>query len=313
MQPEINNMPSSSNPIRAIAGVLAATLVIAVIVVILVHGSKHQASDGKIQVVAAENFWGNIAAQIGGNEVDVTSIITDPSADPHLYESDARDASAVGNAQLVIENGLGYDDFIDKLLNAHSAKGRATLSAEKILKVTGPDPNPHLWYDTPRIKDMAAAIELRLTVLDPVHQSIYQHNLAQFEASLQPLLDLEATIKQKYVGTPVAYTERVPGYLLGLTGLNVKTPDGFARAIEDGNDPSPADTTAMDALITTHGIKVLLYNSQATSPAAQHARDLAQQSGIPVIGVTETLPKGESKFQGWQLDQAKALLAALGG
>lgn len=293
-------------------GASISILIIAGIAIAVTRHSSHRTS-GKIQVVAAENFWGNVAAQVGGSDVQVTSIITDPSADPHLYESDAQNAAAVGSARLVVENGLGYDDFMDKLLSAAPSSQRAVLSARKILGISSNDPNPHLWYDTPRVKEVAAAIELQLTTIDPAHQSVYQQNLARFNASLQPILDTVATIKQKYGGSPVAYTERVPGYLLDNAGLNVKTPVGFARAIEDGNDPSPADATAMDNLLTGHGVKVLLYNSQATSAVTQHVEDVARQSGIPVVGVSETLPKNEATFQQWQLDQAKALLAALGG
>lgn len=270
-------------------------------------------SNGKVQVVAAENFWGNITSQIGGSHAQVTSIITNPNADPHLYESDAHDAFAVASANVVIENGVGYDDFMDKLLAASPNKSRKVVSAQKVLNVTGSDPNPHLWYDTPRVPEVAAAIEQQLAAVDPKDAGYYRQNLKTFDASLQPLLNTEAEIKQKYAGAPVAYTERVPGYLLANADLSVKTPPGFASAIEDGNEPSPADTEAMDNLMTDHGIKVLLYNAQTVSAVTEQVKNLARQAGIPVIGVTETLPANEPTFQSWQLDQAHALLVALGG
>jgi len=295
-------------------GALASLLVIALIALLVVRVRQAVApANGKLQVVAAENFWGDIASQIGGSHVQVTSIITNPNADPHLYESDAHDAAVVASARVVIENGLGYDDFIDKLLAASPNSRRRVISAQKVLNVTGSDPNPHLWYDTPKVPLVAAAIEQQYAAADPAHASIYAANLATFDASLQPIDAIVATIKQKYAGAPVAYTERVPGYLLAGAGLSIKTPPGFASAIEDGNEPSPADTAAMDKLMTGHGIKVLLYNAQTTSAVTEQVKALARAAGIPVIGVTETLPAGQPTYQAWQLSQAKALLSALGG
>ncbi len=292
-------------------------IVVAVTVGLVVLGvqaaRRASVASGKIQVVAAENFWGSIAAQIGGTHVRVTSIISDPNADPHLYESDARDAAAVGSARLVIENGLGYDDFIDKLLNAAPSSRRYVLSAQKILGITGTDPNPHIWYDTSRVPIVAAAIGHQLATADPANAAAYATNLAAFDVSLQPISATVAAIKHQYAGTPIAYTERVPGYLLASAGLAIKTPPGFASAIEDGNEPSPADAAAMDSLITTRSIKVLLYNAQATSAVTEHIKTLAKQAGIPIVAVTETLPTNQPTYQAWQLSQAQALLAALGG
>lgn len=269
------------------------------------------AADSRLQVVAAENFWGNIAAQIGQSHVSVTSIITDPNADPHLYESDAHDAAVLESARLIILNGLGYDDFMNKMLAVSPNSSRTVLTASSVLKMTGDDVNPHLWYSMPKVKIVAAAMEKQMESDDPAHGKRYRQNLSRFDASLQPILDVEAAIKKKYASTPVAYTERVPGYLLENAGLAVKTPRGFASAIEDGSTPSPADTLAMDNLIANHQVRVLLYNSQATSSVTEHVRDLAKQSGVPVIGVSETLPAGKS-FQSWQLNQDRSLLAALG-
>jgi zinc/manganese transport system substrate-binding protein len=275
--------------------------------------SNSTTQNNSLQIVAAENFWGNIASQIGGDHVTVTSIITNPSTDPHLYESDASNAMALSRASIVIENGLGYDDFMDKLMAASPNNQRQVLSAKKILNITGADQNPHLWYDTARVPEMATAIEQALAAKDPRNAAAYAANLVNFNGSLQPILDVINQIKVKYPNAPVAYTERVPGYLLAAAGLDIKTPVGFAASIEEGNDPSPNDTATMDSLMTNHSVRVLLYNAQATSTVTQHVRDLAKQDGIPVIGVTETLPPSERSYQSWQLDQAKALLTALEG
>jgi zinc/manganese transport system substrate-binding protein len=275
--------------------------------------SDKGATSQKLQVVAIENFWGSVASQIGGDHVQVTSIMTDPGADPHLYESDAHDALAISKAQIVITNGLGYDDFADKLLKTSGNPQRQELTVEKILNITGDNPNPHLWYDTSRVPEVASAIEKAFSAKDPSHSAEYAANLKAFNASLQPILDVITQIKTKYPNAPVAYTERVPGYLLAAAGLSVKTPASFAGSIEDGNDPSPNDTAIMDSLMTDKTVRVLLYNAQATSAVTQHVRDLANQNGIPVVGVTETMPPNENTYQSWQLDQAKALLTALGG
>jgi zinc/manganese transport system substrate-binding protein len=274
--------------------------------------SSPSATPGVVRVVAAENFWGSIASQIGGAHARVTSIIHDPTADPHLYESDAQDANAVANAQLVIENGLGYDDFMDQLLSASSSHGRQVLTVADVLRVSGHDADPHLWYDVPRAHEVAAAIAARLTAADPADRAFFASNLASFDASMTRVLAVVHTIEQKYANAPVVYTERVPAYLVAACGLSDKTPPGYARAIEDGNEPSPADTQAMQqALSGSARARVLLYNVQATSPATQQMRDLAARSGVRVVSVSETMPAGQT-FASWQTLQAEQILRALG-
>lgn len=269
------------------------------------------AATGVVRIVAGENFWGGIAQQIGGAHAQVTSIVTDPTADPHQYESDARDAEAIATADVVVENGAGYDDFIAKLLSATSKHGRVVLSVADVLHATAGDVNPHLWYDLPRIPTVAAAIESALAAADPPDTAVFAANLKTFDASLAPLNALVAEIKAKYPGAPVAYTERVPGDLLAAAGLTVETPPGFAQAIEDGNEPSANDRTAMDDLVTNHRIRALLYNAQATSSVTRHVQDLAHGAGIPVVPVTETQPANEPSYQAWQQRQLEALLQAL--
>ncbi|HUD06694.1 MAG TPA: zinc ABC transporter substrate-binding protein [Candidatus Saccharimonadales bacterium] len=291
----------------------AVVLIVGALVAIaIVTNKKAEKNSAAIQVVAAENFWGNIASQIGGSHVRVVSIISNPNTDPHIYESDANDAANISRANIVIENGLGYDDFMNKITSASPNAQRLVLSAANILEVTGNDPNPHLWYDIPRVPQVAQAIEQAFATKDPRHASTYAANLTTFDNSLQPILNVINQIKSKYPNAPVAYTERVPGYLLADADLDVKTPVGFASAVEDGNDPSPDDTVAMDSLMTSHGVRVLLYNLQTASAVTENVRDLANQAHIPVVGVTETLPPSEHDYQSWQLDQAEALLKALG-
>jgi zinc/manganese transport system substrate-binding protein len=275
-------------------------------------GSPSGPGQQSVNVVAAENFWGDITKQIGGNHVNVTSVISDPSADPHLYESDAKTAAAVSKAQLVIVNGLGYDDFMGKLLSASPNPNRKVLTAADLMQISGTDANPHIWYDIAKVPAVSSAIAAQLGALDPADAAAFTANAKTFSDSLAPINAAIANIKTKYAGAPVGYTERVPGYLIDAAGLKLATPASFAQAIEDGNDPSPADNSAMDNAVKTKAIKVLFYNAQVTSPATDAVKTLAQQSGVPIVGVTETLPPTDPNFQAWQLRQVNELTSALG-
>jgi zinc/manganese transport system substrate-binding protein len=266
-----------------------------------------------VPVVAAENFWGDITRQIGGQYVNVTSIITDPNADPHTYETDPHDAAAIDNARLVVLNGAGYDDFATKLLKARTSKGRVVVTVADVAGVTGDNPNPHLWYNPSYVTSAARAIEAQLAKAEPGDAGAFAANEAAFVAAYQPYIDLLAEIKSKYAGVKIAYTERVPGYLVDAAGLVLGTPASFAQSMEDGNDPSPADTAAFDQAMRSKTVKVLLYNAQVTSPATQQIKALASKSSIPIVGVSETIPQGQPNFQAWQIAQAKAILTALGG
>ena len=195
-----------------------------------------------VHVVAAENFWGNITGQIGGSHVDVTSIISDPNADPHTYETDPKDAAAISAASFVILNGVGYDDFASKLLSASPNSCRTVITIQKVAGVTGSNPNPHLWYDPTYVKEAADAITAALIKSDPADASTFTSNEKTFLTAYQPYIDELAKIKAKYGGTKISYTERVPGYLVQTAGLVLGTPASFSQAVEDGTDPSPADT-----------------------------------------------------------------------
>ena len=271
------------------------------------------AAAAPISVVASTNVWGDIAKQIGGDHVNVTSIMSDPNADPHEYEADAKTGAAVSRAQFVIENGLGYDDFMDKLLAASPNPSRVVLNAADAMKMSGPDANPHIWYDIAKIPDVATAIADQLGKMDSADAAMFAANAKAFNDSLAPIDTAVAAIKAKYPGAPVGYTERVPGDLVAAAGLTLATPASFAQSIEDGNDPSPADNAAMDAALMDKKIKVLLYNGQVTSPATDAVKQLAQASGVPVVGVTETLPPTDKDFQDWQLRQINEITTALGG
>ncbi len=277
------------------------------------RGAVSSSSGTKVGVVAGENFWGDIAQQIGGDHVTVKSIISDPDADPHEYESDAADAAALASAKLVIENGFGYDDFMSKLLEASPADGREVVSVQKVLNITGASPNPHVWYDTARIPEVAKVIQQELSKADPANAKTYAANAQKFDDSLQPIEDTIAAIKSKYAGAKIAYTERVPGYLTDAAGLTLGTPKAFNEAVEQGEDPSPAANVAFQNAIKNKTVKVLLYNGQVTDEETANIKKLANDAGVPVVGVTETIPKTDKDYQSWQLRQAKEILTALGG
>jgi zinc/manganese transport system substrate-binding protein len=298
---------------KTVIGFVVLIVVVAAVGLGLVlRDSPKSSSSGRVDVVAAENVYGNIVAQIGGSHVSVTSILHDPNADPHLYTASTRNALAVSRAAVVIENGVGYDSFIQKLEAAAPSSHRIVVTVARVLGVHGADANPHLWYDVPRLGRIAGAIAAALERADPGHASAYRRGLHTFEARLRPLVREVASIRSVHAGDPVAYTEPVPGYLLTAAGLRNLTPAAFARAIEDGTEPAPEAVSQMTGLMAGHRVRVLLSNSQAASPVTASIEAAARSAGIPVIGVTETLPPGET-FQHWQLRQALALARALDG
>jgi zinc/manganese transport system substrate-binding protein len=274
-------------------------------------GGRTAAGD-RVRVVAAENEYGDIAQQIGGRFVDVTSLLSNPAADPHLFEPATRNGLEVAQARLVIENGLGYDSFVEKLEHAAPSSSRSTLVIADALGVHGRDANPHLWYDVPRLPRIASAIARSLATVDPVHAASYRSRAHRFVASLAPLVRTVARIRADNAGAPVAYTEPVPGYLVAAAGLVNLAPAAFTRALQDGAEPPPQAVAELADLINGRRIRALLYNSQAVSPLTARLRDAAAGAGIPVVAVTETLPK-DTTFQHWQLAQARALADALEG
>jgi zinc/manganese transport system substrate-binding protein len=286
-------------------------VIVLVVTALLVAGcGTSTGTTGKLDVVAAENVYGNIAAQIGGHRVSVTSILTSPSADPHLFEPGTSTGLAVADASVVLQNGLGYDAFMTRLENAAPNSHRVVVTVADALGIHGKDANPHLWYDVRRLRQIAATIESGFVKADPSHEDAYRRGLRRFERSLAPLEHEVATIRSRFHGAPVAYTERVPGYLVAAAGLRNLAPDSFTLPVEEGTEPSPSAVAAMDALVSRHRIRALLYNSQAVSPLTARLREEAEKAEVPVVPVSETLPP-HLTFQQWQLDQARALAAAL--
>jgi zinc/manganese transport system substrate-binding protein len=263
-----------------------------------------------MNVVAAENVYGNIASQIGGRHVSVTSILTDPTADPHLFEPSTATSLAVAKAKVVIQNGLGYDAFMTRIEAATPDDGGFDLIVADALGIHGSDANPHLWYDLPRLDLIAYQIADAFEHQDPAHAAAYGRGERRFVRSLAPLRREVATIRRRFPGAPVAYTEPVPGYLVAAAGLRNLAPNSFTRPIEDGTEPTPSAVATMMDLIANRRIRVLLYNAQAVSPITAQLKAAAQTAGVAVVPVTETLPPHLS-FQQWQLGQIRALATAL--
>ena len=267
-------------------------------------------SGAPIAVLGAENFYADLLTQIGGTRVTASSILSDPSADPHEYEASPAAAKLVADSKLVIVNGIGYDDFMEKLLSASTKPDRIVINAQDILGVKD-DVNVHVWYDPGVMAKVAEAATAALMKLDPDNAAYFSEQKAKYLAALKPLNDKIAALKAKYAGAPIAFTENVAGYLTGAIGLKILTPPEFMEAIESGTDPAPADVATERDLLTGRKVKALLYNSQVTSPLTEQIRELAVGSNVPVVPVAETIPRDFKTFQEWQLAQLDDLERAL--
>jgi len=263
-----------------------------------------------VNVVAAENFYGNVAAQLGGGKVNVTSILSDPNVDPHEYESSVEDARALAAADLVIENSGGYDDWMDKLLSASPSSRRVLLKGFDIAPTKLPD-NEHVWYNVDNVQAIAQAVTESLKKLDPANAPLYAKNLETFEGSLARVRQEISSMNQRWHGTPVGLTETIFLYQAQPLGLSVLTPFEFQKAIAEGNDP-PADTVvAAENQVKGRKIKVLIYNEQTVSAITTRLQDEAKTAGIPVVPVTETMPSAVN-YQDWMMSQLTVLDRALG-
>jgi zinc/manganese transport system substrate-binding protein len=267
-------------------------------------------SSGVINVVAGENFWGSIALQLGGSKVSVQSVVTDPNADPHEYESSSNDARAFAEAQLVILNGAGYDDWGKKLLAANQASGRRDLNLADLLGKKVGD-NPHFWYNPGDVVKVADSITANYKAIDPGATSYFDQRRADFTTALQPYTAEIASLKQRYSGAQVGATESIFVYMAAALGLNLTTPVEFMNAVAEGNDPPASAVAEFQNQITGNQIKVLVYNVQTSTAVTTNIKALAAAHHIPSVGVSETLLPENLAFQDWQLKQLKSLDAAL--
>lgn len=268
-------------------------------------------ASGGVRVVAAENFWGNIAAQLGGAKANVESIIVDPAADPHSYEPSAADARALATAGLVIVNGVGYDPWAPRLLAANPSTGRQVLTVGDLLGLTEGE-NPHRWYSPADVDAVASAITATLSRLDPHDAAYFARRHVAFETQgLARYHGLIAAISARYAGVPVGASESIFALLSPALGLRLITPASFMKAISEGTAVSAADAVTTQQQIERHEIKVWVYNSQNATPQIQRLDALAAAHGIPIATVTETLSPVGATFEQWQVAQLRALAQAL--
>jgi zinc/manganese transport system substrate-binding protein len=264
-----------------------------------------------VRVVAAENFWGSIAAQLGGTKASVQSIIVNPAQDPHSYEPTAADARTLATTQLAIVNGIGYDPWAPKLLAANPVPGRLVLTVGDLFGLVEGD-NPHRWYDPSDVEAVANAITADLRKLDPTDASYYKRQRTAFETTgLARYRALIAAIRSRYAGVSVGASESIFALQAPALGLRLITPAGFMKAISEGTELSAQDTATAEQQISDHTIKVWIYNSQNATPEIQRLNGLARAQRIPIATVTETLSPATDSFQQWQVAQLGAIEQAL--
>jgi zinc/manganese transport system substrate-binding protein len=265
----------------------------------------------QIHVVAAENFWGSIAAQLGGSRVQVTSVISNPATDPHDYEPTALDARTFAGAQLAIVNGVGYDPWAPKLVAANPVNGRVVLTVGDLVGIKDGG-NPHRWYSPANVQQVANAIAADYAKLDPKDAAYFRAQKTRFETTgLAQYKKLIATIRRRYHGVAVGASESIFAPLAQALGLRLVTPPSFLKAISEGTEPTAADVTMIDRQIAKREIKVWVFNSQNSTPDVARLTAAARKRGIPVVAITETLSPATATFQQWQVRQLKALASAL--
>ena len=269
-----------------------------------------RAAVGKVAVVAAENFYGNVAQQIGGDRVSVVNILNNPDQDPHLFEVSPAVIREVAAAQVVVYNGAGYDLWIEQALNATATPGRISIAAAELMKRKRGD-NPHLWYDPATMPAVARALAAAFAAADPPHKDEYSARLASFLASLAPLNAKIAAIRDKYAGTLVTATEPVFANMAEALRLPMAN-QRFQLAIMNDTEPSARDVAAFERDLKDRKVRVVFYNKQASTELVRHLIALAGASEIPVVGITETAPAGAS-YQDWMLMQLDETQRALAG
>jgi zinc/manganese transport system substrate-binding protein len=287
---------------------LGLTSVVALSAAPAVQAADAMAASKPIQVVAAENFYGDVVRQLGGKQVVVSSILSNPDQDPHSFEASPKVARALAKASLVIYNGADYDPWITQLLSASKAAGRTEIVAAELVGKK-PGDNPHLWYFPATMPAVAKAVTAYLIACDPSQQAVYQQKLADFLASLQPINDKIAALRARYNGVKISATEPVFGYMAEAVGLDVLN-QRFQIAVMNESEPSASDVAAFERGLKSKEIKVLVYNSQTSDQLSRRLLSIAHGAGIPVVPVTETEPAGKN-YQQWMLSQLNALEQAL--
>ena len=274
--------------------------------------SSSSTSTSTIQIVAAENFWGSLISQLGGTHVQVLSIVSDPNADPHEYESNTADAQAIANANFVIVNGAGYDDWALKIIAASNNPNQKVLNVADLIGKKEGD-NPHFWYSPVYVNETVNKMYSDLISIDPANTAYYMQQYASLNASLGQYNSRIDEIKQQFHGTRVAATESIFVYLANATGLDLVSPPEFMEAVAEGNDPPAQSVVQFQQQLQGQGgnVTVLVYNEQTVTPLTQSIKALASKENIPIVGVTETIQPPDVSFQDWMNGELLSLQNAL--
>ena len=273
--------------------------------------SATSGSRGVVAVVAGENEYGNVVSQIGGRYVSVYSVDSNPNTDPHTYEATPAVAEKIAQARLLIENGIGYDEFMTKLASASPSKTRKVINVQQLLGLPDSTPNPHLWYDPKTMPAVAKALTTDLSDLEPAHAAFFRANERTFLLSLRPWLRAIADFRARYAGTEAATTEPVADYLLQAMGIDNLTPFRFQADIMNGTDPTPQDVALEESFFARHEVKVFCYNQQVVDSLTNSIRQSALRAGVPVVGVYETMPTPGYDYQSWMLAEVAAIRQAV--
>jgi zinc/manganese transport system substrate-binding protein len=297
---------------------LAALVALATGLVLATAGcASHSAAPARvdgtavISAVGAENEYASVLSQIGGRYVHVNSVLDNPSTDPHTFEASPQVASEVASAQLIVQNGLGYDTWIAKMEAASPAPGRKVIVAQHVLGLPDSTPNPHLWYNPATMPAVARVIAADLSALRPARAAYFRANLAAFDRSLQPWLRAIAQFRTAYPGITAATTEPVADYLLTAMGIRNLTPFSFQADIMNGVDPAPEDIALENSFFSQHRVRLFAYNEQVTSALTASVRQNAQAAGVPVVAVYETMPTPGYTYQSWMLAEVNAIRRAV--
>jgi zinc/manganese transport system substrate-binding protein len=302
---------------RTRSGVLAVALPLAAVLLASACSSSSSSSGGsstgaaasttKIIAIGAENEYANVIGQVGGKYVNVSAIMSNPNTDPHTFEASPAVAREVSAAQLVVQNGVGYDTFMNTIESAAPSSSRKVIDVQTLLGLPDSTPNPHLWYKPVTMPAVANAVAADLGQLDPAQASYFKANATSFIASLSAWNNAIAAFKSAHPDVPVATTEPVADYMLQAVGADNMTPWTLQADIMNGTDPSPQNTALQNSLFTQHKVKVFLYNQQVTDSLTESFIKLANENGIPVVGVYETMPTPGYNYQSWMLAEVNAL------
>jgi zinc/manganese transport system substrate-binding protein len=297
--------------IRCVVGVLAATAVAGATMVVGGAQAATASTPSIIKAVGAENEYANVISQIGGKHVQVSAILSNPNTDPHTFESSPSVAKIVSAAQLIVQNGVGYDSFMNKIESASPNSSRQVITVQTLRGLPDSTPNPHLWYSPQTMPLVAEALANDLSQIQPANAPYFQANATKFINSLTPWYQAIARFKAKYGGTAVATTEPVGDYMLEAAGTDNLTPFSLQASIMNGTDPAPQNVSIQDGLFSGHKVKAFVYNQQVTDSLTASFLSKAKAEGIPVVGVYETMPTPGYDYQSWMLAEVNALTKAV--